>query len=242
MMTAMSEQKPHPIKKWTRRIVIVSAFLIAVPLVMVPLYWVVQPISVPMMVRTLTGQNVTRTWIDIDQVSDRLKVSVMLSEDGQFCSHRGVDLGALRAEIDAVLAGRPARGASTLTMQVARNLFLWNGRSFVRKGLEIPLAFYMDLVLSKRRIMEIYLNIAEWGPNGQFGIEAGTQEAFSKDADALSWQQASLLAVSLPNPIVRKPASPSAGLISVAHTVEQRAKRFSNRTECLFENGVPILD
>ncbi len=238
----MSKKIPHPILKWVRRTAIGIVVLGAIPLVMVPLYWVVSPVSVPMLVRILSGKPLTRTWVDIDQVSDRLKVSVMLSEDGQFCSHWGVDLGALRAEIDAVLAGRPARGASTLTMQVARNLFLWNGRSFVRKGLEIPLAFYLDLVLSKRRIMEIYLNIAEWGPNGQFGIEAGTQAAFGVDGDALSWQRASLMAVSLPNPIVRKPGNPSASLIGVAHTIEQRAKRFSDRAECLFEDGVPMLD
>ena len=76
------------------------------------------------------------------------------------------------------MAGEDVRGASTITMQVARNLFLWNGQSIVRKGLEIPLALYIDLVLPKRRIMEIYLNIAEWGPNGQFGVVAGARAAF----------------------------------------------------------------
>ena len=217
-------------------------FVVFVPVVLVPLYWVVKPISVPMAWRYVSGVNVSRTWVDIDEVSDRLKVSVMLSEDGQFCRHWGVDVRALQTEIEAVLDGRPARGASTLSMQLARNLFLWNGRSFVRKGLEIPLAIYLDLVLSKRRMMEIYLNIAEWGPDGQFGIVAGVQKAFGVDADALSWQRATLMAVALPNPLVRLPASPSSGLAGVARTVEQRAKLYSDRAWCLFENGVPELD
>ncbi len=238
----MGKKKRNLLAVWARRGFGALALIMLVPVVMVPLYWVVQPLSVPMVMRYVSGENVTRTWVDIDQISDRLKVSVMLSEDGQFCRHWGVDLRALQTEIEAVLEGRPARGASTLSMQVARNLFLWNGRSFVRKGLEIPLAFYLDLVLSKRRIMEIYLNIAEWGPDGQFGIEAGTQKAFGVDAGALSWQRATLMAVALPNPNVRIPARPSSGLLGVARTVEQRAKRFSERTYCVFDNGVPLLD
>ncbi|HHB82434.1 MAG TPA: monofunctional biosynthetic peptidoglycan transglycosylase [Devosia sp.] len=238
----MGKNKRHPVVVWGRRGLAALVFVFLVPVVLVPLYWVVKPISVPMAWRYLTGQNVSRTWVDIDQVSDRLKVSVMLSEDGQFCRHWGVDIRALQIEIEAVLDGRPARGASTLSMQLARNLFLWNGRSFIRKGLEIPLAFYLDLVLSKRRIMEIYLNIAEWGPDGEFGIEAGVQKAFGVDGDALSWRRATLMAVALPNPLVRLPATPSPGLVRVARRVEQRAKQYSDRAWCLFENGVPELD
>ena len=92
------------------------------------------------------------------------------------------------------------RGGSTITQQIAKNLFLWPGRSFVRKGLEFPLALWIDLVLPKRRIMEIYLNIAEWGPNGEFGVEAGARRAFGKSARDLSRYEAALLAAMLPNP------------------------------------------
>ena len=144
----------------------ILAVLVAIPLLLTPLYLIVQPVSVPMLARMLTGQAVTREWRAIDDISDRLKASIILSEDGQFCRHWGVDVGALKDEVENYLAGREARGASTLTMQLARNLFLWNGQSAVRKALEVPLAFYIDLVLPKRRIMEIYLNIAEWGPEG----------------------------------------------------------------------------
>jgi len=220
-----------------RVLLVVVAGLAAIPIVLTPVYLVVDPVSVPMALRMLGGQQVVREWRPIGQISDRLKAAVILSEDGQFCRHLGVDLRALKDEAELMLAGKPFRGASTLTMQVARNLFLGTGASIVRKALEVPLAFYVDLVLPKRRIMEIYLNIAEWGPDGQFGIEAGAKAAFGTDADALSWERASLLAVTLPNPIVRRPARPTSGLRRVAAIVEQRAKQYGERADCVGENG-----
>jgi hypothetical protein len=138
--------------RWFARLAVV---LVAIPLVLTPVYLFVDPVSVPMLQRYVTGQPVIRQWRDIGQISDRLKASVILSEDGQFCRHWGVDFSALRDEVTDLFAGKPVRGASTITMQVARNLFLWNGESYIRKGLEIPLALYVDLVLPKRRIMEI---------------------------------------------------------------------------------------
>ena len=230
-------------RKWTFWLALplmLMAILIAVPLVLVPLYWVVPPVSTPMIWRYVTGQPVTREWRSIDEISDRLKTAVVLSEDGQFCSHHGVDVAALRAEIDNFLAGEETRGASTITMQVARNLFLWNDRSVIRKALEVPLAVYIDIVLPKRRIMEIYLNIAEWGPNGEFGVEAGALAAYGTSADNFTWQRAALLTVALPNPHVRRPGNPTAGLASVAGIVEARARRFSANASCLF-NGPPEL-
>lgn len=228
--------------KWVRRFVLVLMVLVAVPLVLVPTYWVVEPVSVPMLYRYATGQNVDRQWRDIDYVSDRLKASVVMSEDGQFCRHWGVDLGALRDEAQNFLAGQRTRGASTITMQLARNLFLWNDRSVLRKVLEVPLAIYIDLVLSKRRILEIYLNIAEWGPGGQFGIEAGAQAAFGIDADAFSWDQAALMAVSLPNPHEFFPGRPGSRTLRVSRIVATRAQRFgADRIGCLYHTGVPEL-
>jgi len=217
--------------------VLVIAVLIAIPVVLVPVYAVINPVSVPMLTRTLTGQSVARTWQPIDAISDRLKASVVMSEDGQFCRHLGIDVTALRAEFEAWRAGDTPRGASTITMQVARNLFLWNGRSYVRKALEVPLAAYLDLVLSKRRIMEIYLNIAEWGPNGEFGVAAGAAAAFGTDADAFSWERASLMVTALPNPHVRLPARPTRGLQRVAGIIERRARAVGNRIDCLYKSG-----
>jgi monofunctional biosynthetic peptidoglycan transglycosylase len=225
-----------------RFLAIVIGVLIAIPVVLTPAYLVVDPISVPMLERYLTGRPVIREWRGIDRISDRLKAAVVMSEDGQFCKHWGVDLGALREEVELMLKGEDFRGASTITMQVARNLFLSNWQSGFRKLLEIPLAFYVDLVLPKRRVMEIYLNIAEWGPDGQFGAEAGAQAAFGVDAGALSWQRASLLTVTLPNPIVRRPGQPNSGLRAVAAIVESRAKEYGERANCLSDRGKLALE
>ncbi|AKR57424.1 peptidoglycan transglycosylase [Devosia sp. H5989] len=212
---------------------LVIALPVLVPLVMVPVYGVVDPMSLPMIRRYFTGHPVDRIWMPIDAISLPAKASVMMSEDGQFCRHWGIDVGALRDEFRIWREGGEPRGASTITMQVARNLFLWNNRSFIRKGLEIPLALYIDLVLPKKRIMEIYLNIAQWGPVGEFGIEAGTQRALGKSAADLDWHEASLMAVALPNPRLRKPGSPSAQLLKVAQVVESRARLAGSRTDCL---------
>lgn len=220
---------------------LVFALVFTILLVLVPVYGLVNPVSTPMVWRMVTGQQVVRDWVPIDAVSDRLKASVVMSEDGQFCRHWGVDLGALRAEINAFRAGRSPRGASTISMQVARNLFLWHGRSYVRKALEIPIAGYLDLVLPKRRIMEIYLNIAEWGPDGEFGVSAGASRAFGTDVDAFSWSRASLMAVTLPNPHLRNPARPTRGLVRVARIVEGRARNGARNIGCLYANGVVDL-
>jgi monofunctional biosynthetic peptidoglycan transglycosylase len=156
-----------------------------------------------------------------------------MSEDGQFCRHWGVDVTALREEVDDFIDGEPVRGASTITMQVARNLFLWNDRSYLRKLLEIPLALYIDLILPKHRIMEIYLNIAEWGPNGEFGIAAGARAAFGIPPKEMSWRQASLLAVSLTNPHIRVPARPSERMSRIAGIVAERAQQYGARANCV---------
>ncbi len=233
----MARKASRGLRRALRFIGTVIAVLVSIPLVLTPVYLVVDPMSVPMLERYLTGRPVVRTWRDIDEISDRLKASTILSEDGQFCRHWGVDIGALRAEIDNFVAGEPARGASTLTMQVARNLFLWNDPDPIRKALEVPLAIYVDLILPKKRIMEIYLNIAEWGPEGEFGAAAGSERAFGREPQNLDWRTASLLAVTLPNPLVRNPAQPNAGLLRVAGIVEERARTYGARAACVGRGG-----
>jgi monofunctional biosynthetic peptidoglycan transglycosylase len=124
------------------------------------------------------------------------------------------------------------RGGSTITQQVAKNLFLWQGRSFVRKALEFPLALWIDLILPKRRILEIYLNIAEWGPNGEFGAEAGARRAFGKSARDLSRYDAALLAATLPNPVSRNAHQPGPGLRRLAGLYVARAARAPAAANC----------
>lgn len=222
------------LRRWVRLGALAAAALIALPIVLTILYMppFVRPISTLMVKDIVTLQGYDRQWVALDDIAPVLAHSVIMSEDGQFCSHRGVDLGELRGVISDALDGESTRGASTIPMQTVKNLYLWNGRSFIRKAAELPLAIYFDALMSKRRIMEIYLNIAEWGPN-IYGIEAASQHYFGKPASQLSRRQAALLAVTLPNPAARNPAKPGAGLRRLASVIERRASRAGAYVQCL---------
>jgi monofunctional biosynthetic peptidoglycan transglycosylase len=166
---------------------------------------------------------VERTFVPIERMAPALPITVIAAEDGRFCSHRGIDWRELNERLDDLDDITKAKGVSTITQQTAKNLFLWQGRSYVRKALEFPLALWIDLILGKRRTMEIYLNIAEWGPNGQFGAEAGSRYAFNKPAHALSGREAALLAAILPNPRRRSARQPGPAVRRLAGIYEVRA-------------------
>lgn len=159
-----------------------------------------------MVARWFNGEPVERNVVPLSGIAPTLSLAVLASEDARFCGHGGVDWDALRLVLDD--DDGPSRGASTITMQLAKNLFLWPSRSYLRKALEIPLALYLDAVLGKRRVVEIYLNVAEWG-DGVFGAEAAARRHFGKGAGELSRREAALLATSLPNPRLRDPAKPT---------------------------------
>jgi len=199
--------------------------VLLLPYLLTPLYRVVDPVSTPMLARWAVGKRVDRTFIPLERIAPVLPRSVIASEDGRFCAHHGIDWTELRASIDDAEDITEARGGSTITQQTAKNLFLWPGRSFIRKGLEFPLAFWVDLVLPKRRVLEIYLNIAEWGPNGEFGVEAGSRYAFNKPASQLSSGEAALLAAMLPNPKRRSAKAPRPAIRRIAGVVQARAAR-----------------
>jgi monofunctional biosynthetic peptidoglycan transglycosylase len=207
-----------------RTILLVLVVALLVPYLLAPLYRVGHPVSALMAWRWLTGAPVSRQWIDLDEMSPYLPRSVVASEDAKFCSHHGVDWGALREVVDDAEDGEVARGGSTITQQVAKNLFLWPGRSVIRKALELPLALWIDAVLPKPRILEIYLNIAELGPSGQFGAEAGSAYAFGHSAASLSPREAALLAAILPNPVRRSARNPGPGVRRLAGTYIVRAQ------------------
>ena len=175
--------------------------LLVLPYLIVLFYAVGKPVSTVMLWRQVTGARMQRHYVPLARIAPALALAVIVAEDGRFCSHHGVDFAEIRDALADADDLEDARGGSTITQQVAKNLFLWPGRSWVRKALEFPLALWIDLVLSKRRILEIYLNIAEWGPNGEFGVEAGSRYAFGKPARDLSHYQAALLAAVLPNPL-----------------------------------------
>lgn len=181
--------------------------LFALTLTLTLVYRVVTPVSTPMLGRWLTGQPVTRDVVPLDQISPALVRAVFTAEDQKFCIHHGIDWTSLTEVVEE--ENGPSRGASTITMQTVKNVFLWRGRSYVRKAIELPLAFLVDLVWGKRRTMEIYLNVAEWG-EGIFGAEAAARHWFRKSARDLKPSEAILLAATLPNPIERNPRKPSA--------------------------------
>lgn len=219
---------------WLRRAAFAAVFLLALPLLLSLAYLApaIHPLSTLMMRDIATFKGYERAWTPLGEIGPRLVNSVLMSEDGQFCAHHGIDLGEMKAVFEDFLAGESARGGSTVTMQTVKNLYLWHGRSYVRKALELPYAIYLDLVMPKRRIMEIYLNIAEWGP-GVYGAEAAAQHHFGKSTRQLTARQAALLAVTLPNPHLRTPGKPSSALNRLAATIERRAGHAGGYNACL---------
>jgi monofunctional glycosyltransferase len=209
----------HPL----RSLLVVIVLVLLVPYVLTPFYAAGHPVSTLMLWRSLRGRPVERHWIALSAMSPYLPRSVVAAEDAKFCSHHGVDWDALREVVDDAEDGEVTRGGSTITQQVAKNLFLWPGRSVVRKALELPLALWIDAVLPKRRILELYLNIAELGPAGQFGVEAGANYAFGKSAAGLSPREAALMASILPNPVKRSARTPGPGVRRLAGTYMARA-------------------
>ncbi len=222
--------RPLRLIRW---LVLAVVVVLLLPYVLTLLYLVIQPVSTPMLWRWITGQRVERTFVPIDAIAPSLPQTVIASEDARFCSHWGVDWKELQEAIEEADDLSEARGGSTLTQQVAKNLFLWQGRSFVRKALEFPLAHWIDLVLSKRRVMEIYLNIAEWGPTGEFGADAGARHAFGKPASALTAREAALMAAILPNPIQRSAKRPGPGVRRLAGIYQARGQKVGNGAACL---------
>jgi monofunctional biosynthetic peptidoglycan transglycosylase len=220
-----------------RRVAVVGAIVIAVliliPYAIAPFYRFINPVSTLMLWRWATGARVERGWLPLDRVSPTLPLAVIGAEDGTFCHNRGIDLGAMREALEQYDDTGRERGASTITQQTAKNLFLWQGRSIIRKALELPLAVWLYLVLPKRRVLEIYLNIVEWGPNGEFGAEAAARYAFGKSARNLNAREAAELASILPNPALRSARNPSPLVRRLAGLYERRAETFPGLDACV---------
>ncbi|WP_145126054.1 monofunctional biosynthetic peptidoglycan transglycosylase [Pseudomonas sp. URMO17WK12:I11] len=162
-----------------------------------------------------------REWVSWDHISDDLKVAVIAGEDQKFASHWGFDIPAIQAALAFNERGGNVRGASTLTQQVAKNLFLWPGRSWLRKGLEAWFTGLMELFWTKQRILEVYLNSAEWG-QGVFGAQAAARYHFGVEASQLSRQQAAQLAAVLPSPLKWNAGKPSTYVASRAGWIRRQ--------------------
>lgn len=157
------------------------------------------PGSILMVQRSLSGEGVRRDWARLEDISPHLVYAVIAAEDSKFCSHDGIDIEAIRQALAERAQGQGLRGASTITQQTAKNAFLWNGGGLFRKGIEAWFATLIDFTWGKRRVMEQYLNLAEWG-DGLFGAEAAAQARFGKAAKDLTAREAALLAAVLPSP------------------------------------------
>jgi monofunctional glycosyltransferase len=236
-MSAPARSRALRIVTWAVAIVIA---ILLVPYVLAPFYRFGHPVSALMLERRLAGARVERIWIPLDAVPPAVAEAVIAAEDAHFCTHHGIDLGELRAALMDAEEGGRLRGGSTIHQQVAKNLFLWQGRSFVRKALEAPLALWIDLVLPKRRIFEIYLNIAAWGPGGEFGIEAGARRAFGKSARLLTAEEGALMAAILPNPFRRSAARPRPAVQRLAgiYLARAHARMAAGYDRCLRRSGL----
>ena len=221
--------------RWVRRLAVLG---VAASVGVVLAFRIVDPPVTPLVVLR-AGQAIgagrlpsySRSWRTLESLSPFLVRAVVAAEDEAFFTHHGLDVGAIRRAQawNARHPDRLPRGASTITMQAARNVFLWPGRSWVRKALEAWFAMLMELVWGKRRILEVYLNVIEWG-DGVYGAEAAAQRYFGVPAARLSPRQAALLAAALPHPLRSDPGAPSRYLRARATAIERRAGRVDLRS------------
>lgn len=175
----------------------------------IALRWVNPPITITQLTNWVQGHGLKRDYVDFKNMSPNIRLAVMASEDQLFPDHNGFDIKSIQKALESNKKSKRVRGASTISQQVAKNVFLWQGRSWFRKGLEVYFTFMIELLWSKERILEMYLNVSEMG-TGIFGVEAAAQKYFKKPASKLTRTEAARIAACLPNPKKYKaePASP----------------------------------
>lgn len=198
------------------------AALLGPPLGLVAFRVLPPPITPLMLIRLVEGEELRKTWTPLARISPHLRAAVIAAEDNLFCTHSGFDVASLQDAFDDWQEDRRTRGASTISMQTAKNLFLWPGRDLIRKGAEAYVTLWLEFLWPKSRIAEVYLNIAEWGP-GLYGAEAAAQTYFRKPAADLTRREAALLAAVLPNPRAWNPAQPTNYIANRAATLQRRA-------------------
>lgn len=191
------------------------------------------PFSALMLRNAVLSERVRSRWADFEDISPNLATAAIIAEDAAFCRHWGVDWSAVGEALEDLEDGDKPRGASTIPMQTAKNLFLWPEQNYLRKALEVPIAYFMTLVLPKRRVLEIYLNIAEWGP-GIYGAEAAARYHFGKSAKALTRSEAALLVAALPSPLKRNAGKPGPRMQRLASRIQGRVDREAHDAACVF--------
>ena len=196
-------------RRLLRIVLLLGLSFLAASMAMVVLYRVLPPPATPLMlIRAAQGYGTTKAWRPLEQISPNLVRAVIAGEDAWFCQHHGFDWDAIGAAWERYRRGGGGlHGASTISMQTAKNLFLWPGRDWLRKALEAWFTAWLELAWSKRRIIEVYLNIVEWD-SGVYGAEAAARHYFGKPAAALSMREAARLAAVLPDPLDRSAKNP----------------------------------
>ncbi|MFN7388964.1 monofunctional biosynthetic peptidoglycan transglycosylase [Brevundimonas sp.] len=219
--------QPTP-RRRPRSILIALLILALLPIGGVLIHAVVPPpMTLLMMQQKLKGQGLDYRWRSLDEISPRLVAAAIAAEDARFCSHPGFDFEAIEQAMKANEQGRRMRGGSTISQQTAKNVFLWPGRDWVRKGLEAGYTVLIETVWGKRRIMEVYLNVAEMGP-GIYGAEAAAQHWFGKSASDLSSREAARLAAILPSPRRYNAGSPGPYVRRRASRIQAAANTVRN--------------
>lgn len=192
------------------------------------------PTTILMVQRGLSGEEIKRNWTRLEDISPHIVEAVMGGEDSRFCEHEGIDWAAIEQAFEDNQEGGRRRGGSTITQQTAKNVFFWNGGGYIRKAAEAWFASLIDFSWGKPRVMEVYLNVAEWG-DGIFGVEAAAQNRFGKTAKDLTQQEAALLAAVLPSPNKWRLDPPSDFVWGRAGTLRKRMVviRNSNYASCV---------
>jgi monofunctional biosynthetic peptidoglycan transglycosylase len=211
----------------------IGGVLLFGPLALILLYrFVPVPITPLMVIRMLQGQPLHHRWVAYGDISPSLPRTLIASEDNLFCEESyGFDVSAMRGQFEAWEDGRRAHGASTITMQIAKNLFLWPGRSTIRKGIEAWLTPQIALLWPKRRVLEVYLNSVEFGP-GIYGVEEASQRFFRRSAADLTPHEAALLISVLPRPLVYVASPPGPYVRTHAGEIERRAEQLGPLLDC----------
>jgi len=215
------KRKSKSKKNFLKRIIVllgkIVVGLIIFSLLLTILYrWVNPPITPLMIIRKVTNDApIDKKWVDIDEISPYFINYAVAAEDNNFLAHKGFDFGAIQKVLDDREHGKTSRGASTISQQTAKNVFLWPKRSWLRKGCEVYFTFLIETFWSKERIMEVYLNVIEMG-NGIYGCEAASQYYFNKNAQSVSRREASLITAAYPNPLDRNPGAPTGYLLNRA--------------------------
>ncbi|WP_189042202.1 monofunctional biosynthetic peptidoglycan transglycosylase [Aliidongia dinghuensis] len=215
---------------WSIRLL---AGFLALSLLGVVAYRILPPPVTPLMlVRAVEGEPIHAPWLAAHDIPPDIVAAVLTSEDQRFCQHHGFDFIEIDKALEAEEDGRRLRGASTISQQAARDLWLLPVRSFVRKGIEAYFTVLIEALWPKWRIAQSYLNTVEWGP-GVYGVEAASQYAFHHPASRLSRHEAALLAAILPNPRRWSAAAPTAYIRGRAETILERMGRHEADTSCV---------